>query len=211
MANKQGIEHILERNRFYYENYRLLGVSIFLMIFLVFGLAGFALYQHFTPPPPVYFATTPDGRPIPIIPLDEKLHPADFVLEWAKKAVVATYSLDFVSYRQSLQQAEVYFTWQGHMDFMEAYRVSNNLEAIRVRKQVVSAEIRGPGQVTTEGLDADNIYTWALTIPVTFIYQNSEGEVIRQLGRTVLKVQRDSLLRHPEGLAIAQLVFNAET
>ncbi len=210
MVKKQGIEHIIERNQFYYDNYRLFAFSLFLMFILFFGLVGFVIYERATPPPPIYFPTTPDGRPIPIIPLNEKLHPADFVLEWAKKAVVATYSLDFVSYRQSLQQAQVYFTWQGHMDFMEAYRISNNLDAIRVRKQVVSAEIRGPGQVTSEGLDADNIYTWVLTIPVTFIYQNSEGEVIKQMGRTNLKIQRDSLLRHPEGLAIAQLVFNAE-
>lgn len=210
MAKKQGLEHIVERNLFYFQNYRLLAFSLFLMFLLALGLMGFVIYQRMTPPPPVYFATTPDGRPIPIIPLNEKLHPADFVLEWAKKAVIATYSLDFVSYRQSLQQAEVYFTWQGHMDFMEAYRISNNLDAIRVRKQVVSAEIRGPGQVTNEGLNSEGIYTWGLTIPVTFIYQNSEGEVIRQIGRTVLKIERDSLLRHPDGLAIAQLVFNAE-
>src|SRR5262249_52514781 len=105
---------------------------------------------------------------------------------------------------------QLYFTWQGHMDFMEAYRISNNLEAVRERKQVVSAEIRGDGQVTSEGLTAEGIYTWNLIIPVTFVYQNSEGEVIRQIGRTVLKIERDSLLRHPDGIAIAQLVFNAE-
>lgn len=210
MAEKQGIEHILKRNQFYFENYRLFAFSLFLMFVLVFSLLGFALYQRATPPPPVYFATTPDGQPIPIIPLNEKLHPADFVLEWAKQAVVATYSLDFVSYRQTLQQAQIYFTWQGHLDFMEAYRISNNLDAIRVRKQIVSAEIRGPGQVTSEGLNANNVYSWGLTIPVTFIYQNSDGEVIRQMGKTLLKVERDSLLRHPEGLAIAQLVFNAD-
>lgn len=210
MSDKQGIEHILERNQFYYNNYRLLGFSLFLMFLLILALVSFAIYQGMTSPPPIYFATTPDGRPIPIIPLKEKLHSADFVLDWAKKAVIATYSLDFVTYRQSLQQAEVYFTWQGHMDFMEAYRISNNLDAIRERKQVVSAEIRGPGQVTSEGLNEDGIYAWTLTIPVTFIYQNSEGEVIRQIGRTALKIQRDSLLRHPDGLAIAQLVFHAE-
>lgn len=210
MAEKQGIEHILERNQFYLSNYRLFGFSIFILFLLIFGLVGFSIYQWLTPPPPVYFATTPDGRPIPLIPLNEQLHPADFVLEWAKRAVIATYSLDFVSYRESLQQAEVYFTWQGHVDFMEAYRISNNLDAIRERKQVVSAEIRGPGQVTSEGLNEEGIYAWGLTIPVTFIYQNSEGEVIRQIGRTVLKIQRDSLLRHPDGIAIAQLVFNAE-
>jgi len=207
---KQGLEHILVRNAFYYQHYRGLGLTIALLLFMVVGLLGFILYQYLTPPKPLYFATEPDGRPIPIIPLKESLYTPDFVLEWARKAVVATYSLDFVTYRQSLQEAQVYFTWKGHADFMEAYRQSNNLEAVKNRKQVVSAEIRGPGQVLSEGLTQAGIYAWKLSIPVTFVYENSENEIIRQVGTALLTVQRDSLLRHAEGIAISQLVFQAQ-
>lgn len=207
---KQGLEHIFIRNLFYYRNYRGVVLIVLLLLFLMLGLLGFALYQRLTPPKPLYFATAPDGRPIPIIPLRESLYTPDFVLEWAKKAVIATYSLDFVTYRQSLQEAQAYFTWKGHADFMEAYRQSNNLEAVKNRKQVVSAEIRGPGQVLSSGLAENGIYTWKLNIPVTFVYENSDNELIRQVGTALLTVQRGSLLRHAEGIAISQLVFQAQ-
>lgn len=206
----EGLEHVLTRNRFYYENYQKLALAVFLLIFLSLLLAGFAIYQRVTNPRPLYFPTTPDGRPIPIIPLNQPLYKSDFVLEWAKKAVVAIYSLDFISFRQSLQEAQVYFTWGGHQDFMEAYRLSNNLEAVKVNKQVVSAEIQGPGQVIKEGYTPEGIYFWALAIPISFTYQNSESEVVRQAGTAQLVVQRDSLLRHPEGIAISQLVFQGK-
>lgn len=207
---KQGIEHVVLRNQFYYQHYRLMALNVFILFLTMLGLLGFAVYQRYTPPHPEYFATTPDGRPIPIIPLNIPLYKPDFVLDWAKSAVVATYSLDFVSYRQSLQEAQIYFTWKGHHDFLEALRVSNNLEAIKNRRQVVTAEIRGPGQVLQEGLNSDGTYFWSLTIPVTFIYENSNSEIIRQNGTTALVVQRDSLLRHPDGIAIEQLVFREE-
>jgi intracellular multiplication protein IcmL len=207
---KQGLEHIIIRNQFYYQNYRGIVLTMLLLFVILFGLLGFALYQRLTPPKPLYFATSPDGRPIPIIPLRESLYTPDFVLEWAKKAVIATYSLDFVTYRQSLQEAQAYFTWKGHADFMEAYRQSNNLEAVKNRKQVVSAEIRGPGQVLSNGLNENGIYAWKLTIPITFVYENSENELIRQVGTALLTIERDSLLRHAEGIAISQLVFQAQ-
>lgn len=207
---KEGLEHVLIRNRFYYENYQKLTLIAFLLVFMVIGLAGFALYQHMAAPRPLYFPTTPDGRPIPIIPLNQPLYKGEFVLEWAKKAVIAIYSLDFISFRQSLQEAQVYFTWEGHQNFMEAYRLSNNLEAVKARRQVVSAEIQGAGQVLQEGYTEEGIYFWALAIPVTFIYQNSESEMVRQAGVAQLVVQRDSLLRHPEGIAISQLVFQGK-
>lgn len=206
-----GLEIIVKRNEFYRSNYKVISMIIVLQFLIIFGLIGFIYYKYHTRPAPIYFATTPDGIPIQIVPLVEPYVTDDFVLDWAKKAVVSIYSLDFLTYRKTLQDNSVYFTWIGHAQFLNAYKASNNLEAVREKRQVVSAEITGPGKILYSGVVAGEPYTWRLMLPVTFTYQNSENEIIKQSGDALLVIQRDSTLRHPEGIAINQLIFEART
>lgn len=205
-----GIEAVLKRDEFYWENYQKLCVAIVLLLSLIVGLLGFILYQYKTPPAPKYFATSPDGVPIVIVPLNIPYQTPEFVLEWAKKAVVAIYAFDFMNYRKVLQDDDIYFTWVGHANFLNAYKASNNLEAVKTKKQVVSVEITGPGKILFSGFRrSEYIYSWELTFPGTFTYQNSENDIVKQSGNFLVTIERDSTLRHPEGIAIAQLVFEA--
>jgi intracellular multiplication protein IcmL len=210
-VEKKGLERIFVRNYFYWESTRRLELAIFLLFFLLLALNGFYYYLESTEPAPQYFPTTADGRPIRPMPLDLSLHPTNYVVTWAENAILNIYSLDFVNYRQTLQDAQVYFTLKGYLEFKQAYSASNNLEAVRQKRQVVSARITGPTQVLNEGIFEEGTpYSWNLDVPVEVIYQNSENEVITQVGRILMRVQRASLLVHPEGLAIAQLILQAE-
>lgn len=207
----QGLEHVLKRNQFYWENYRRMGLVFLFLILNTLGLFGFILYQQSTFSTPKYIGTTPDGIPIPIIPLNYPYQPTDFVLAWAVKAVKQIYSLDFVTWRKSIQDAEVYFTPKGYFDFMIALKESSNIQALIQRKQVVSASITSNPQLLRQGqIQSDLPYSWDLQIPVTVTYQNSNDEVITQVGVINMRVERESTLRHPEGLAIAQLVLVAK-
>lgn len=207
---KKGIELIISRNYFYWQSTRRLELAIVLLFLFILCLGGFYYYLRQTAPPPQYFPTTADGKPIRPMPLELPLHSTDYVISWAQDAILKIYSLDFVNYRQSLQDSQVYFTLKGYLEFKQAYAASNNLEAVRQKRQVVSAEITGTAKEVNEGLDEKGIYTWSLDVPVTVTYQNSENEVITQVGRILMLVQRASLLVHPEGLAIAQLILQAE-
>jgi len=209
---RHGLERVLLRNQFYWENYRALAGTFSLLLFSLLLLAGFALYQRYTWPRPKYFATTPDGRPIPVIPLDLPFYenPAP-VQQWASQTVVAIYSLDYVTWRKTLQDAEVYFTPTGYQDFLTALKASNNLEAIKAKKQVVSAEVTAAPTLTRQGQLSSTVpYSWDLQMPVTVTYQNSNNEIIKQVGIILMQVQRASLLRYPNGIAISQLVFQAK-
>ncbi|HXH55170.1 MAG TPA: DotI/IcmL/TraM family protein, partial [Gammaproteobacteria bacterium] len=79
---------------------------------------------------------------------------------------------------------------------------------IKAKRQVVSALVTAAPKLNRQGqLSADVPYSWDLQMPLTIVYQNSEGEVIQQKGMVLMRVERASLLRYKEGLAIAQLVF----
>ncbi len=209
---RHGLERVLIRNLFYVENYRRIGLIFVLLCILILALAGFVFYQRLVWPKPQYFATTPDGRPILVIRLDIPIYQdPNFVLNWASNAVKAIYSLDYVTWRTTLQNAEVYFTQKGYHDFLAALKASTNLEAIKAKRQVVSLDITAPPTVSRQGqLTPELPYSWDLQMQVTVTYQNSEQEMLKQIGTLLLRVERASLLRHQEGLAISQLVLQAQ-
>lgn len=212
MNNKPGrtsIERVVARNYFYWESYRRLAFSVMGLVLLAVGLLIFIFYQRATFPPPVYFATSPDGKPIPRLSLALPLYNEAYIISWAEKAILNIYSFDFVNFRRALQDAQIYFTLEGYFDFKNAYQASNNLEAVREKKQVVSAEIRGGSKITEQGVKRGG-YEWRLEVPVTVTYQNSENEVIKQFGRIHMQIERASLLDHPQGLAVSQLILQAE-
>lgn len=208
---KQGLEHVLVRNEFYRISCRRLSLALFLLLILIIGLFGFAIYQSSTFPMPKYFATTNDGIPIRLVPLDVPLQSDEYVISWTEQSLLSIYSLDFVNYRRTLQDAQMYFTTNGYYEFRSAYQASNNLNAVREKKQVVSAEITGPTKLLREGLQSeDSIYSWNLEVPITVTYQNSENDIVKQVGVALVRVERASLIVHLEGLAIAQLILQAE-
>lgn len=51
---------------FYRDNFRRLLILAFILVFIVFLLMGYILYQHFTKPSPKYFIATSDGRLVEI-------------------------------------------------------------------------------------------------------------------------------------------------
>lgn len=209
---RHGVERVFIRNQFYFENYRSLVCVVALLLGLIVSLAGFALYQHIIWPKPKYFATTPDGRPIPVVSLDKPLYSdSTAVVQWAVSAIHAIYALDFMTWRTALQDAEVYFTPKGYQDFLAALKASTNLEAVKNRRQVVSIEITSTPIVKREGrLSSDLPYSWSIQMPAIVTYQNSDQEIIKQKGTILTLIERASLLRHKEGIAIQQLVFQAE-
>ncbi len=208
---RHGVERVFIRNQYYRRNYRRLALGLALLLFNIVALSGLIFYQQIIWPKPKYFATTPDGRPIPVIRLDQALYedPA-LVLQWTVDAIKAIYALDFVTWRKTLQDAEVFFTPTGYQDFLIALKASTNLEAIKSNRQVVSIEITAPPTLNRQGqLNPGVPYSWSLQMPAVVTYQNSSQNIIQQIGTILVVVERASFLRHAEGLAIQQLVFQA--
>jgi len=209
---RHGLQRVLIRNQFYWDNYKYLALAAFFLFLNLLFLAGFISYQRITWPKPKYFATFPDGRPISVVRLDVPYYddPAP-ILNWAKKAVEAIYSMDYVTWRKTLQDVESYFTPKGYQDFLIALKESTNLEAVKTKHQIVSPTITAPPKLIRQGqLSEDVPYSWDLQMPVTITYQNSVDEIIKQDGIILMQIERASLLRHKEGIAIAQLVLQEQ-
>lgn len=194
------------RNDFYRDNYRKVVAALLLSFFIVLTLAGALFYIVTHPPAPRYFATSNDGRLVPLIPFDRPNLTNSTVLEWANTAATAAYSYNFVNYRQALQQAADYFTPEGRQMFFNAVKSSNNLQAVIAKKLIVSAVATGVPVVLEQGVMLGR-YTWKVQIPMLITFQ-SASQFSQQSVTVTMLIVRVSPLTSPRGIGIAQFIVS---
>lgn len=194
------------RNEFYRDNYRKVVAALLLSFIIVLILAGSLFYIVTNPPAPRYFATSNDGRIVPLIPFDRPNLTNATILEWANTAATATYSYNFVNYRQALQQAADYFTTEGRQMFFNAVKSSNNLQAVIAKKLIVSAVATGVPVVLEQGVMLGR-YTWKVQIPMLITFQ-SASQFSQQSVTVTMLIVRVSPLVSPRGIGIAQFIVS---
>jgi intracellular multiplication protein IcmL len=192
------------RNAFYRDGQRktlsILFVSMALNVLL--GLLLLFLMTH--PPAPKYFATSINGRITPLIPLDEPNQSQSSVLQWANQAAIASYTYNFVNYREELQASSGFFTPEGWTQFLEALQGSNNLDAVKAKKLIVSAVATRAPVILQEGV-LNGRYSWRIQMPILVTYQ-SASEFTQQNNVVTMLVTRIDPLNNPKGIGIAQFV-----
>lgn len=192
------------RNKTYKKNQRR-AVKIFLFSVLNNVLLLMILiYLINHPPAPTYFPVTLDGHIVPLIPLSQPNLSKEEVLTWTEQAVVASYSYSFVNYREEIQAASGFFTPRGWTAFLNALQSSNNLEAVKGRRMVVSAQLLGAAQLEKTGHLGDS-YAWGIKVPILATFQNNT-EFTQQSLLVHLVIIRVSILNTPSGIGIEQMV-----
>lgn len=198
------IEVVKLRNNFYRDSYKRVITALLLSVILIGVLASSLAYVVTHPPAPQYFATTINGRITPLIPLDQPNMPPSTLLQWANSAAIASYTYNFVNYRQELQAASEFFTPEGWQQFISALKASNNLNSVIDKKLVVSAVATGAPIVLDQGV-IDGVYTWRVQMPMLVTYQ-SASQVARQKLTVTMVIQRISTLNSARGIGISSFV-----
>lgn len=208
--NTGALERVTLRNNFYRDNYHRLMIVCIGLLGICFCLIFWVFYESINRPAPQYFATTFDGRLIPIIPLSMPGLNDNQLLQWATDAAVNSYTFNYVNYRKALQDLRTYFTKDGYLYFLKALKDSNNLDAVITKKMIVSAKPTGSpailrqGQIT-EGPDK-GIYRWVVELPMEINFQN-ETTPIRQSVILTMTIVRVSTLESPSGVGITSFVI----
>jgi intracellular multiplication protein IcmL len=214
MALKDAIGTVINRNAFYRDGYRLmlrvsliqLGV-IALLIMTVIGLVLTVQTKQ------IYFATTSDGRIIPIVPLSEEFRTKAEVITWAAETSKSVMTFDYNDYRAHLQQASYSFTTTGWDSFNKALQDANLLDAVQKRKLVVSMDIKAAPEVISAGMrliGGAQVYTWDVKFPVVIRYDGAESPQ-PTFAKLLLRIVRVSTLQNPDGISIEQWVVSADS
>lgn len=197
------------RNKFYRDGQRKIVLVLLVSLIANLVLAFILGYIVTHPPAPKYFATSINGRITPLFPLNEPNQSDSAVLQWANQAAIAAFTYNFVNYRSELQAASGFFTAEGWSQFLAALEESNNLDAVRAKKLVVSAVATRAPIILQKGI-LNNRYSWRVQMPILVIYQ-SASEFSQQNNVVTMLITRVSTLNSPRGIGIAQFVVGPAT
>jgi intracellular multiplication protein IcmL len=192
------------RNAFYRDGQRKLMIALLISVLINLAMASLLVYLVTNPPPPRYFATSINGRITPLFPLNEPNQSDSAVLQWANQAAIAAFTYNFVNYREELQASSGFFTPEGWTQFLNALKQSNNLEAVKAKKLIVSAVATRAPIILQKGL-LNGRYSWRIQMPILVTYQ-SASEFTQQNNVVTMLVTRVSTLNSPRGIGIAQFV-----
>lgn len=192
------------RNNFYRDGQLKLMVVLLLSVICNFILASTLVYIFTHPPAPKYFATSINGRITPLYPLNEPNQSDSAILQWTNQAAVAAFSYNFVNYRTELQASSGFFTADGWDQFLSALQSSNNLDAVKAKKLIVSAVATKAPVILQKGI-LNGRYSWRIQMPILVTYQ-SASEFTQQSNVVTVLVTRVSTLNSPRGIGISQFV-----
>ncbi|EKE01389.1 MAG: IcmL protein [uncultured bacterium] len=203
------VELVRLRNNFYRDNYRRLVGALMVLLLVIVVLVGVVFYQIANRPEPRYFATTVDGRIMPLFPLSEPILTPGELLQWSHRAVIAAYTYNFVNYRDAMQQLQNQFTPNGWKYYEEALRTARTLEMVIAKKLVVSAVATGTPVILDQAV-IDGRYSWKVQMPLLVTYQ-SPNEQTQQPMVVTLIISRVPTVDMPKGVAIVSFISSVGT
>jgi intracellular multiplication protein IcmL len=201
---KDALTAVKLRNEFYRDGQRKMVLGLLISILTNIVLGGMLAYLLTHPPKPKYFATSINGRITPLFPLNEPNQSDSAVLQWANQAAIAAFTYNFVNYRDELQAASGFFTGEGWQQFLTALQQSNNLDAVKAKKLIVSAVATRAPIILQKGV-LNGHYSWRVQMPLLVTYQ-SASEFSQQNNVLTMLITRVSTLNSPRGIGIAQFV-----
>lgn len=200
-----GLGIVVVRNEFYRDGYRSLLRLTFIQGLVVLGLIGcmyFVIAVH--QPENRYFATTEDGRLVPMVALNEPNLSTPALMSWVAQASTEVMTFGFNDYRRRLQESSRNFTKRGWESFTQALQRSRIIEMVEANQQVITAAPQGAPILEWEGL-AGGRYQWRIQLPLVLTYQSGARTKSDNLLVTVVVV-RVPRLESPNGVGIEQWI-----
>ncbi|MDF1758679.1 MAG: type IVB secretion system apparatus protein IcmL/DotI [Legionellaceae bacterium] len=201
---EDALKSVAMRNSFYRDGQRKLMFVLLVSILANFILSAMIAYIITHPPTPKYFATSINGRITPLTALNMPNQADSAILQWSNQAAIATFSYNFVNYRSELVAASGFFTAEGWDQFINALGSSNNLDAVKSKKLVVSAVATSAPVILQKGV-LNGRYSWRIQMPMLVTYQSASEFSQQNLNVTML-VTRVDTLNSPRGIGIAQFI-----
>ena len=204
-SGKSALNSVVTRNSFYKDGYRsLVRITMIQTIVIAALIIVLALFIGTTKPKNQYFATTEDGRLVPMVALSEPnlSHPA--LVSWSAQATTEIMTFGFHDYRTRLQESSRHFTRRGWESFTRALQESGIVDSVTSNKQVVTAVPRSAPVIRSEGIK-DGRYQWEIEIPMLINFQlGASSRTNQQIIRLI--IVRVPRLESPSGIGVDQWI-----
>ncbi len=173
----------------------LVGIALLLACVTTVGAYIFSTYRN-----DVMFSSSLEGQLTPLQPRDQPNISSDAVTNWAKSAASEIFTLTFSDLMSKLATAEKYFTPEGWVRFIAAFRDQGAFSAIMSQRQFITTIPGGLAVISEEG-EVGGVYKWVVQLNlVTTVYAGTESVQRQKLAMHIVRIPtRDS----PAGYAFA--------
>lgn len=196
---------VVLRNQFYRDSYRSVLKLAVLQAIVIVGMIGamfFVIQTH--QPENRYFATTEDGRLVPMVPLSDPNLSTPALMSWVAQSATEVMTFGFNDYKRRLQESSRNFTARGWESFTAALQRSRIIEMMETNQQVLTAAPQGAPILQSEGL-VNGRYQWVVQIPMILSYQAGSKSRSDRLMVTLVIV-RIPRLESSSGVGIEQWI-----
>lgn len=170
---------------------------------LLLGISNVFLGWHATHPDRQYFAAD-NGRIFPMIPMSQPYRKTADVIQYAKENVTRSFTMDFLNWRQQLEDVRPGYTRDGFKSFLEALKASGVLDTVKGKRMNMSISA-GTGVLTKEGTE-NGVYQWIVELPIEVRLEGQTTRLPAQRFLTTVRIERVPTLDSIEGIGIGQLV-----
>lgn len=201
----RSVGSVIVRNEFYRDGYRsILRIAVIEAMIILSLIVAMYFIILSREPENRYFATTEDGRLVPMVPLSEPNLSVPALMSWTAQAATEVMTFGFNDYKRRLQQASRNFTRLGWVSFTSALEKSRIIEMVEANQQVVSAAPASAPVLLSEGV-VNGRYQWQVQVPLVVTYQAGASVRSDKMMVTLLLV-RVPKLESPNGVGIEQWI-----
>lgn len=166
-------------------------------------LSNLYLGWYATHPDRQYFASD-NGRIFPMIPMSQPYRKTADVIQYAKDNVTRSFTMDFLNWRQQLEDVRPGYTRAGFKSFLDALQQSGVLDTVKDKRMNMSISA-GTGVLTLEGLE-DGVYQWIIELPIEVRLEGQTTRLPAQRFLTTVRIERVPTLDSIEGIGVGQII-----
>jgi intracellular multiplication protein IcmL len=155
-------------------------------------------------PEPRYFAVTSDLRIAEMAPAGGPEASPPALAEWAGNVVSRALSLNFLTFRRTLEEIRADFAPEGYAGLLASLEGGGHLEKIERERLSLSCLVGGTPVVTAGGAGAG---PWRVEVPLVLSYESSSGVEASQRLLAEVEIRRARTADFPRGVAISRVVL----
>lgn len=191
------------RNRFFYTMYKYSMLS-FLTSFIAFVVACVFVVMFANKPQQVEYIPTDEAGMYIEIPTLDKCFDDKVVQRFTLEAASHLFKYDYINYADQMQQATEFFSLDGWNRFLEEFKKSRTLDAVRENQWVVTSKPTGVPVILKKQM-IDGVCTWdvKLSIGVSYLGHAKNNAVNMDM---YFRISRLSVINNPRGLGITTII-----
>ncbi len=184
-----------------------IGLTAGMMLLLGASLLHDA-YVWMNPPQREFFRWDGRNPPQRMVPLSSPIVDDTELLQWAVKAVLSVYAVNYHDYAEQLNVAGRRFTPNGWNSFAKVYMDTGNIEAMKRARLLCFAQAQRAALIREVKVLRGRL-AYDVQFPMVQTCQNTQMENTKRLMVTTLVVRTDTE-DHADGLAVDQLVADEQ-